>query len=178
MGLDKGYVQVYTGNGKGKTTAALGLALRAVGRGLKVIIIQFMKGSETGELYSVEKLSPDLKIYRFEVQEKFFWALTPEEKELLKENVIKGYDFALKQLEERTCDILILDEIMGTIHSKILEVKDVIKLIEAKAETQELILTGRNVPEEIFERADLVTEMKDLKHYFNKGVKAREGIED
>lgn len=175
--LDKGYVQVYTGNGKGKTTAAIGLAVRAAGDGMKVYMIQFLKGRRTGELNSAKILAPNFEIYRFENPKGFFWTLSDKEKEELKREITEGYKFAEKVLKDRECDILILDEIMGVLNNKLLSEKEIISLIDKKPENMELILTGRNVPKEIINRADLVTEMKDIKHYFEKGVGAREGIE-
>ncbi|SHE82516.1 cob(I)yrinic acid a,c-diamide adenosyltransferase [Clostridium fallax] len=175
--LNKGYVQIYTGNGKGKTTAAVGLAFRAVGDGMKVFMIQFLKTGKTGELVSAKKFYPDLQIFRFEKKRGFVWTLKDEEIEELKKEIKIAYEFALKVLEENQCDILILDEIMGVLGNKFLTIEDVIRLIESKPENMELIMTGRNVPKEIIDKADLVSEMKDIKHYFNEGVPAREGIE-
>ncbi|MFL0194688.1 cob(I)yrinic acid a,c-diamide adenosyltransferase [Clostridium sp. WILCCON 0269] len=175
--LKKGFVQVYTGNGKGKTTAALGLALRAVGNNLKVYMVEFLKTSKSGEIESAKKLESNFKIYRFEKKKGFFWTLNDEEKEELKKEVEKAYEFCLKTLENNDCDILIMDEVMGTLSNRLLSVEKIIKLIDKKPDNMELVFTGRNVPKEILERADLVTEMKDIKHYMDKGVPAREGIE-
>lgn len=175
--LEKGYVQIYTGNGKGKTTAALGLGLRASGDGFTTYMVQFLKSWKTGELKAVEKLTPNFKIFRFESPKRFIWELDEEGIEVLKKEINTGYEFAIKVLENRECDILIIDEIMGALSNNLLTEEQVIKLIEIKPQDMELVLTGRNVPQAIYERADLITEMKDLKHYFNKGVEAREGIE-
>jgi ATP:corrinoid adenosyltransferase len=175
--LEKGYVQVYTGNGKGKTTAALGQGLRAAGNELTVYMIQFLKSADTGELESVKKLSPYFNIFRFEKKRGFFWTLNNEEKAELKVEIQSAYKFAEESLKEGKCDVLILDEVMGAISNKLLSIEQVIELINIKGDNVELILTGRNVPEAILEKADLVTEMKDTKHYFSKGVPARKGIE-
>jgi len=175
--LAKGLVQVYTGDGKGKTTAALGQAFRSIGRGLKVCMIQFLKGSSTGELNSVKKVEPDFQIFRFEKNRGFFWTLPDEEKREVKQEVETGFDFARKLLAEEKCDILILDEIMAVLHNKLLAVEKVCDLIRNKPEHVELILTGRNAPPEIMELADLVTEMREIKHYYDKGIPARKGIE-
>lgn len=175
--LNEGYVQIYTGNGKGKTTAAVGLAFRAVGDGMKVFMIQFLKTGKTGELVSAEKFYPNFQIFRFEKKRGFVWTLKEEEIEELKKEIKIAYEFALKVLKEKQCDILILDEIMGVLGNKFLTVEEVIKLIDTKPEDMELIMTGRNVPQKIIDRADLVSEMKDIKHYYNDGVPAREGIE-
>lgn len=175
--LAKGLVQVYTGDGKGKTTAALGQAFRSIGHGLKVCMIQFLKGNSTGELNSVKKVEPDFQIFRFEKNRGFFWTLSDEEKRELKREVETGFEFARKLLAEEKCDILILDEIMAVLHNKLLAVEKVCDLIRNKPEHVELILTGRNAPPEIVELADLVTEMRVIKHYYDKGIPARKGIE-
>lgn len=175
--LEQGYVQIYTGNGKGKTTAALGLGLRAAGNKYKVYMIQFLKSGKTGELQSIEALKPYFEVFRFEKPRGFFWTLDEEQKKELKEEFQKAYDFALKVFEENLCDILILDEIMGALKTQLITEEQIIRLIEKRPKNMELIMTGRDVPEEIIKRADLVTEMKDIKHYFDAGVGARKGIE-
>jgi cob(I)alamin adenosyltransferase len=175
--LRKGYIQIYTGNGKGKTTAAVGLGVRAAGNGFKVYMVQFLKSFSTGELSSIEKLHPHFQIFRFEKRRGFFWNLSEAEKGELKTEIHKGYCFAVEALKEESCDILILDEIMGAISNGLLTEEQVLELMNAKPEGIEIIMTGRNVPDSLIERADLVTEMKDVKHYFNSGVPAREGIE-
>lgn len=175
--LKRGCVQVYTGNGKGKTTAAVGLAVRAAGNGLKVFMVQFLKSGATGELESAKKLEPNFEIFRFEKKRGFFWTLSDEQKLELKKEIQEAYSFCRKVLEEKQCDILIMDEIMGALSNNLVSLEQLIELIAIKPENMELILTGRNVPQEIVDRADLVTEMKDIKHYFEQGVPAREGIE-
>ncbi|WP_300347238.1 cob(I)yrinic acid a,c-diamide adenosyltransferase [Clostridium sp.] len=174
--LKEGYVQVYTGNGKGKTTAAMGLAFRAAGDGMEVKIVQFLKSWKTGELEAASKF-PNLEIYRFEKVKGFTWELNEEELSQLKKEVRGAFDFVKKLIENRECDILILDEIMAAISTGFIECNEVLDLINSKPIDMELILTGRNVPDKILERADLVTEMKEIKHYYKKGVNAREGIE-
>jgi len=173
--MERGYIQVYTGNGKGKTTAALGLALRAVGHGLKVLIIQFMKGNTNyGEMESSRKLAPNLLIRR--MGQKTFISkghVDPIDIERARE----GFALAQKAIEEKTCDVLILDEINLAVDYGLIPLDDLIRLIDSKPEFMELILTGRNARPEILERADLVTEMVERKHYYDKGVPARKGIE-
>ena len=172
--LEKGLVQVYTGNGKGKTTAAFGLALRAIGRGLKVYIIQFIKGGfDYGELYIVDKL-PNLTLKAFG-RGKFVTEKPPgkadvelaEEAFALAEEVVKSGEY----------DIVILDEINVALNLKLIQIEKVLELIKNKPKHVELVLTGRYAPNEIIEAADLVTEMKEVKHPFNKGFQARKGIE-
>lgn len=177
MKLNKGLVQVYTGNGKGKTTAAIGLGMRAYGNGLKVYMIQFLKGGPTGELKTIDELGDNFKLFRFEKQRDFVWNLNEAEKEELKLEIREGYKFILNTIKENKCDILIIDEIMGVLYNKFLTVEEVIYIIDNKPETMELILTGRDIPEEILKKSNLVTEMKCIKHYFEEGVEARKGIE-
>lgn len=173
--MEKGLVQVYTGNGKGKTTAALGLALRAVGSGLRVFIIQFMKGSmEYGELVSARKLYPHLTIERTG-REGFVSKSHPDPADI--KCAQEGFILAKKAIENRQYDVVILDEVNMAVDYGLIPLSDLIQLIDSKPETVELILTGRNARPEIMEKADLVTEMVDRKHYYDKGVKARKGIE-
>ncbi|SHF15947.1 cob(I)alamin adenosyltransferase [Thermoanaerobacter uzonensis DSM 18761] len=174
--MERGLIQVYTGDGKGKTTASIGLGIRAVGRGFKVYMVQFLKGTDTGELHTLKNIE-NFKVFRFQSTEKFFWNLNEEEKKILAEDMKKAYEFVVDVLQNKKCDILILDEIMAAIHSKVYTVEDVLKLIDMKPKEMELVLTGRSAPQEIMERADLVTEMKAIKHPFEKGIPARYGIE-
>ncbi|HAT4300301.1 TPA: cob(I)yrinic acid a,c-diamide adenosyltransferase [Clostridium perfringens] len=174
--LKEGYVQVYTGNGKGKTTAAMGLAFRAVGDGMEVKVVQFLKSWKTGELESAKRFD-NLEILRFEKVKGFTWELNEEELAQLKSEVRVGFDFVKGLVENRGCDILILDEVMASISGGFIGEDEIVELIEKKPKDMELILTGRNVPEKIMEKADLITEMREIKHYYKKGVPAREGIE-
>lgn len=175
--LKNGYVQIYTGNGKGKTTAAVGLAVRAAGNGYNVFMVQFLKGGKTGELESAKKMAPFFTIYRFEKKRGFFWTLNAEEKIELKEEVQMGYKFCMEALKQEKCDILIMDEVMGALKNELISEEQLLELIDNKPENIELVLTGRDVPKAIIDKANLVTEMRDIKHYFNDGVPSREGIE-
>lgn len=173
--MEKGLVQVYTGNGKGKTTAALGLALRAVGHGLKVLIIQFMKGKVNyGELVTARKLSPYLTIKKTG-QRNFTSRSHPDSTDL--QLAQEGFLLANKALKNRKYDIVILDEINVAVDYGLIPLSDLLQLIDSKPEFIELILTGRNAKPEVIEKADLVTEMVERKHYHDKGVLARKGIE-
>lgn len=174
--LKEGYVQVYTGNGKGKTTASMGLAFRAAGDGMEVKVVQFLKSWKTGELESAKRFD-NLEILRFEKVKGFTWELNEEELAQLKSEVRVGFDFVKGLVENRGCDILILDEVMASISGGFIGEDEIVELIEKKPKDMELILTGRNVPEKIMEKADLITEMREIKHYYKKGVPAREGIE-
>jgi len=173
--MKKGLIQVYTGNGKGKTTAALGLALRAVGHGLKVLMIQFMKGNaQYGELESAKKLAPYLIIKQVG-RETFVSKSHPDPKDL--QSAQEGFGMAKKAIRNKEYNIVILDEINLAVDYGLIPITEILHLIDSKPEEIELILTGRNVKREILEKADLVTEMIDRKHYYEKGVPAREGIE-
>ena len=172
--LTQGYIQVYTGKGKGKTTAALGLAFRALGHGLKIYIGQFMKGQPYGELNSAKKFKDQITIEQFG-QPSFVHV----EKASLKD--IQLAQDGLKRLEElilsENYDLVVMDEINVAIYFKLISVSDVLQVLEKKPPQIEIICTGRNAPNELLERADLVTEMKEIKHYFNTGTAARKGIE-
>jgi cob(I)alamin adenosyltransferase len=175
MKLEKGLIQVYTGNGKGKTTAALGLALRAVGRELRVCMIQFMKGGGPyGEQLAAEKLAPFLTILQTGSGN---WCRkgipAPDDIRLAGEALA----LAEKTLTEGQYDIVILDEINNAVHYGLISADEVLKLIALKPETVELVLTGRNADLRIIAAADLVTEMREIKHYYKKGIRARYGIE-
>jgi len=172
--LEKGLVQVYTGDGKGKTSSAFGLALRAVGRGLKVYIIQFIKGGfDYGELYVVDRL-PNLKL------KAFGRGMFVTEKPPGKEDVELAQEaLALSQevVKSGEYDIVILDEISVALNLKLISLEKALELIKDKPKHVELVLTGRSAPEEIIKAADLVTEMREVKHPFHKGYQARKGIE-
>jgi len=169
----KGYTQIYTGNGKGKTTAAFGLALRAVGAGLKVYIAQFVKGIEYSELKSVKRLSDFITLRQYGLG--FFVNRKPnkEDKKIAREG--------LKEVREIMCsgmyDIVILDEASIATHYDLFSVEDLLDFMRAKPEKVELVITGRMADPRIIESADLVTEMKEIKHYYYNGVEARIGIE-
>ena len=172
--ISKGLVQVYTGTGKGKTTAALGLALRAVGKGLKVYMIQFMKGDiEYGEISTAKKME------NFEIVQigrpDFVDKSNPAEIDIKLAN--EALDHAREIINGNNYDIVILDEINVAVDWKLIEVEKVIDLIKTKPEHVELVLTGRYASQEIIDIADLVTEMQEIKHPYNDGVEARDGIE-
>lgn len=169
----RGYVQIYTGNGKGKTTAALGLALRAAGAGLKVYIGQFIKGRHYSELESLKHLSPYITLKQY--GRGFIYNNSPVPEDTLAAQ--KGLEEALSIINSVEYDIVILDEINNALKYELLALQDVLQMVKNKPASVELVLTGRNAPAELIELADLVTEMKDIKHYALSGVHAREGIE-
>jgi LAO/AO transport system kinase len=173
-GLERGLTQVYTGDGKGKTSAAFGLALRAVGRGLRVFVIQFIKGGvDYGELHVVGDLPRfDLVAYG---RGQFIDKESPDEEDIAQAR--RALEHAREILGEGEHDVVILDEVNVAITFGLVSVEDVLTLIREKPGNVELVLTGRGAPDEIIEAADLVTEMREIKHPFNAGVKARKGIE-
>lgn len=173
--LEKGLVQVYTGNGKGKTTAALGLALRAVGRKLRVCMIQFVKGNEPcGEHLAATQLAPYLTIVQTGHKD-WIRRKTPGPEAVTCAR--KAFQMAQEAVTGREYDLVILDEINTAVSYALVAVEELLQLINDKDEHVELVLTGRNAAPEILEAADLVTEMREIKHYFKAGVPARIGIE-
>ncbi|MSM38444.1 MAG: cob(I)yrinic acid a,c-diamide adenosyltransferase [Geobacter sp.] len=175
MPLEQGLVQVYTGNGKGKTTAALGLAFRACGRGLKVLMIQFMKGGGPyGEHLAAERLAPLLTIVPFG---RPGWVNRdnpdPEDRRLALEALALGHE----AVSGGNYDLVILDEVNGAVGFGLLTVEEVLACIAVRAPGVELVLTGRNADQRVIDAADLVTEMREVKHYYRAGVPARIGIE-
>lgn len=174
MRFKEGLVQVYTGEGKGKTTAALGIAVRAVGHGFKVFMVQFMKKSMTGELNTAHKIGPALVIKQWGRRDFIKKeSVTSEDKKFAQ----SALEHAFMVAKENEFDILILDEVTLAIDYGLIDVIEVLQLINEKPRQLELIITGRRAPSEIIESADLVTEMVEVKHPFRKGIKARKGIE-
>lgn len=173
--LDQGLIQVYCGNGKGKTTASLGLALRAVGRGLKVCMVQFIKGGgRYGEHFASELLEPLLTIHQTGRDNWIFKdKLDPEDIRIARETL----ELARCSLKDGEYDLVILDEINGAAWFGLIIVEDILALMTAKPPHVELVLTGRNADERVIAAADLVTEMREIKHYFQAGIEARMGIE-
>jgi len=170
-----GYIQVYTGNGKGKTTAALGLALRAAGHGMKTYFGQFLKGQHYGELTAVERLSPFIRIERFGREGFLHVTEEPDDEDIRRAR--EGLRKCREAMLSGDFQIIVLDEVNTAVLLKVLTAQDVLDVLAEKPDGVELVLTGRGAPQAIIDRADLVTEMKDVKHYYDRGVKAREGIE-
>jgi len=173
--LNQGFVQIYTGNGKGKSTAAIGQAVRAAGSGLKTYIAQFMKEYPYSELISLKNLSQWITIEQFGGDDFVYKKELPAKEELDKAE--QGLQNAKEKMLNGEYDIIILDEAIVAIYFKLIETNDLIEFIKAKPKNVELILTGRYCPEELIDLADLVTEMKEVKHYYQKGVTSRRGIE-
>lgn len=174
--MKKGYIQIYTGEGKGKTTAAMGLAIRAVGRGLEVLIIQFLKGGESGEV-SVLKNIDGIDVHRVSEVKKFFWNMSDQEKQNMRELASTVIKKTVQQLKNGEMDVLILDEVLGALNKGIITIDEVNAVLESHPEHVEVVLTGRDAPKWLIDKAHLVTEMVPIKHYFSEDVKARKGIE-
>jgi len=173
--LKQGFIQIYTGNGKGKSTAALGQAVRAAGFGLKTYIAQFMKEYPYNEIVSLKLLSEWITIEQFGGDEFVYKKELPGKEELAKAQ--KGLKTAREKMLSGEYELIILDEAIVAIYFKLIETRELIEFIKAKPENVEIILTGRYCPEELIELADLVTEMREVKHYYQKGLKSRKGIE-
>ncbi len=178
--LDQGLIQVYTGSGKGKTTAALGLALRALGRGMTVCMYQFLKppSYETGESLIAEKLGPSFKLVRLEQS----WSLRrslsdPEEVDLMAKAIKKALPDIVDAVSSGEWDVVILDEIVFCLDKGMITESELFELFEVREENVELVLTGRGATPRLIEEADLVTEMVAVKHPYDEGIPARSGIE-
>ncbi len=173
--IGKGYIQVYTGNCKGKTTASLGLAFRAMGHGLKTYIGQFIKKHPYGEVESVGMVSPYITIEQYGRGAFIHVSETHSAEDI--ECARKGLARAASVMLSGEYNIIVLDEILTACHFKLVSSGDILEIISKKPYGVELVLTGRNAPADILEAADLVTEMTEVKHYYKKGVPARTGIE-
>lgn len=169
----KGFLQVYTGEGKGKTTAALGLAIRAIGAGHKVFLGQFIKGGLYSELKALKRLDDLITVEQFGLGR--FMKGKPAAKDI--EAARKGLAKLAPIISSGDYKVVILDEANVAVHCGLFSVQELIELINCRAEETELIITGRYASPEIIERADLVTEMKEIKHYYHNGTLARVGIE-
>ena len=172
--LEKGFIQIYTGNGKGKTTAAIRQAVRAAGLGLKTYIAQFMKEFPYSELNSLKHLKNWITIEQFCGDEFVYKKELPREEDLAKAR--KGLRTAKEKMLSGEYDLIILDEAIVATYFKLIETAELIEIIKLKPEKVELILTGRYCPKELIELADLVTDMEEVKHYYQKGIKSRRGI--
>lgn len=159
----KRMVQVYYGQGKGKTTAAVGQCIRAASMGKEVIIIQFLKGKDAEEFSFLKKLEPDIKLFRFEKAREYYRDLSDEDKIEENKNIINGFNFARKVIDTGECDVLVLDEVLGLIDLGIITVNDIIKLIELKDDYFKLVLTGQNMPDELIDYVDLISKIEPIK---------------
>lgn len=171
--MEKGYIQIYTGNGKGKTTAALGLSLRAICAGKSVFFGQFVKGMKYSETKAVNHL-PNFEIHQFGKECFIYNEPTQEDVNLAKE----GLKRCKEVIDSGKYDVVVLDELNIALYYQLFPVEEVIDLLKKKSSHVEIIITGRYAPKELIAVADLVTEMKEIKHYYEKGIQARPGIEN
>jgi cob(I)alamin adenosyltransferase len=173
--FEKGFIQLYTGNGKGKTTAALGQALRAYGAGLKIIILQFMKGQPTSEHKIINDLDGRIEIEQFGY--KHFYKKNDNKYIEHRKFASRGLQRAQEVLKSNNYSMIILDEIVNALNSDLITIEEITELLDLKPKNCELILTGSNAPNILIEKCDLVSEVKKIKHYFDNGIAARTGIE-
>jgi cob(I)alamin adenosyltransferase len=177
-GMLKGLVHIYTGNGKGKTTAAVGLGVRAFGSGCKVLMAQFLKARESGEIEFLKGLGRGFKVMRSAYSGKFTWQMNETELTEAREKQNRFFD----EVEAEGCngqwDMLILDEILEAVRVGMIDAARIEKLIREKPEGLELVLTGRDAPELLVEASDYVSEIREIKHPFRRGISARKGIEE
>lgn len=172
--MERGFVQIYTGPGKGKTTAATGLIVRALGQGFKTLLVRFLKSDNdrSGELLFLKGV-PNLEIISSGIG---IWNGSTQTEEV-RESVEKTFALAKEKILKNTFDLVVLDEINNVLAKHFLPLQEVLDLIAAKPQGVELVLTGRNAPLELIETADLVTRMEKVKHVFDQGIPARRGIE-
>lgn len=173
MLLEKGFVHIYTGNGKGKTTAAIGLGIRATGEGLKVYMIQFMKGRRYSEIDALENIK-DFTVIQFG-RDEFVSKENPEQIDI--DFARKGFEHAKEIIKNGEHGLIILDEINVAVDFKLIPLKDVLKLMDEKPEKVELVLTGRYVHPDMVKQADLVSEILEIKHPYQNGIQSRKGID-
>lgn len=174
--MEKGLIHIYCGDGKGKTTASLGLAVRSVGRGFKVLIIQFLKSQDTGEISTLEKI-PGIKLLRTRKGFGFYFQMTDQEKEecrILHDEILSE---GITMANSGQVDLLILDEIISAYNYNQVDCQELLSFLKNKPESLEVVLTGRDPSEELIELADYVSEIKKVKHPYDQGIKARIGIE-
>ena len=171
-----GLIHVYHGNGKGKTTAAVGLAIRAAGRGKQVLFAQFMKGGQTGELTIFAEI-PNITILRKKTGAKFSFRMTEEEKEALRTAHLALWQEIMAHLQNQPSDLLVLDEMVGALAKGFFPEDLLREFLQNKPEALEVVLTGRNPAGFLLEAADYVTEMQEIKHPYQQGIPARIGIE-
>ncbi|MDO5292991.1 MAG: cob(I)yrinic acid a,c-diamide adenosyltransferase [bacterium] len=169
-------VHVYHGEGKGKTTAAMGLAVRSAGCGNRVVIVQFLKGSQTGELSILQRI-PEIRVLRNKEDLGFVWTMSEEEKERTKCMHNDNLKKAMELVAEGNCDLLVLDELSAAYRRGLIEKDMVQRLLETRTEQLEIVITGRNPDALFIEHADYITEMRKERHPYEKGIPARRGVE-
>lgn len=173
--LEQGFIHLYYGDGKGKTTSAVGLAIRALGAGLKVAFLQFFKPGDSSEVKILKNFSPQLFYASF--HHRGFVKSEEKISEELKKKILEGYYLFQELLFQKTYDLIVLDEFVYALNWNIIDLEDFLNLLKRKPYSLEIVITGRIAPQPLIEASDLVTEMKMIKHYFQKGIMARWGIE-
>lgn len=174
----RGLVHLYLGDGKGKTSAAFGLALRCRGCGGRVAIVQFLKTVSTGEVDYIHQLEDEnLCVYRFESSHGFFFQLSEEQKDVLKMETVRALTFVQQKAAEGEYDMLVLDELLGAVENGLVEQQQLFDILAGRADGVEMVLTGRNAPQELIDAADYVTRLIPVKHPYERGISARRGIE-
>jgi cob(I)alamin adenosyltransferase len=161
--MKTGLIQIYCGDGRGKTTAAIGQAIRAASQGKTVTIIQFLKGRNEEELNFIKRLEPEIKLFRFEKSDEFYDQLSQTQQSEEVMNIRNGINFARKVVQTGGCEVLILDELLGLVDNKIITMEDIREIVEHKSEDMELIFTGRFINDELMEIADRVSKVETLK---------------
>ncbi len=169
----RGYIHLYTGNGKGKTTAALGLALRAAGAGMRILFAQFVKGQEYSELKAIRNSLPQITVRQYGLD--CFIINRPTQNDI--DAARKGFEEVSEAVLSGEYDLIVMDEAAIAIYYNLFAVEELIELLKRKPVETEIVITGRYAPPELIGFADLVTEMKEVRHYYSEGVKARRGIE-
>ena len=170
--MKQGYIQVYTGNGKGKTTAAVGLAMRAAGAGFRVCFCQFLKGRASSEHSALARFPESITVYR---SGKKTFVIEPTGSDRLA--VRRCFNKAATAIASNDYSVVVLDEIIAVVRLGLIDIQELLEVLRTRPVGVEIVCTGRDAPQELLELADLVTEMKEIKHYFTKGVNARTGIE-
>lgn len=171
--LQRGFVQIYTGNGKGKTTAALGLALRCAGAGGNVFFCQFLKKGDSSEWMALKHLQTSITHRAFGTGKFIRDEPSAEDQQLAR----AGMDEARQALCSGDYDLIVLDELLGALAKGLVDMEEIFDLLKRRPAQSELVITGRNAPAKLIEKADLVTEMREVKHYYQQGIAARKGIE-
>lgn len=172
----KGFMHIYCGDGKGKTTAALGLVMRASGYDYDIIFVQFLKAMQTGELVMLNDMK-NVCVMRGKASKKFSWQLTDEEKESAIEDNNRLFKEAIGRIKADKKTLLVLDEIVGAISSNLIDDAMVLQYLRNRTDGTEVVLTGRNPKQEMLDLADYVSEIRKIKHPYDRGIKARKGIE-
>jgi len=175
--MQPGLVHIYTGAGKGKTTAAVGLGIRAYGQGLKVLMVQFLKGWDTGEMKVIASLGSYFQLFQYRVNGEFTWGMSDKELGGLKGEMRISLNYSTEAVMSGEWDMIIMDEIMAAVNYGFLPMAEVVELVKKKPLKLELVLTGRDAPKKLIELADYVSEIVAREHPIEKGIIARKGIE-